>query len=92
MKKVLLGGKAAVTQCCLGTMTWGVQNSEAEAHAQLDRFVARGGTFVDTAEMYPVPPAADVVGRTETYIGTWLGANAERRKSIFLASKVAGPR
>jgi len=92
MKKVLLGGKVEVTQCCLGTMTWGVQNSEADAHAQLDFFVGRGGTFIDTAEMYPVPPAADVIGRTETYIGTWLKKNPDKRSSIFLASKVAGPR
>eukprot|EP00443_Scrippsiella_acuminata_P077776 CAMPEP_0115479024 /NCGR_PEP_ID=MMETSP0271-20121206/56518_1 /TAXON_ID=71861 /ORGANISM="Scrippsiella trochoidea, Strain CCMP3099" /LENGTH=389 /DNA_ID=CAMNT_0002906613 /DNA_START=248 /DNA_END=1417 /DNA_ORIENTATION=+ len=92
MKKVLLGGKAEVTQCCLGTMTWGVQNSEADAHEQLDCFVAAGGTFIDTAEMYPVPPAKDVIGRTEKYIGSWLKAKPERRKQIFLASKVAGPR
>lgn len=92
MKKVLLGGKVEVTQCCLGTMTWGVQNSEAEAHAQLDCFVKRGGTFIDTAEMYPVPPEAVVIGRTETYIGTWLKADPERRRGVFLASKVAGPR
>lgn len=92
MKKVLLGGKAEVTQCCLGTMTWGVQNSEEEAHAQLDAFVAAGGTFVDTAELYPVPPGKEVIGRTEKYIGSWLKANPKRRKQIFLASKVAGPR
>jgi len=92
MKTVLLGGKAEVTQCCLGTMTWGVQNTEEEAHQQLDAFVAAGGTFVDTAELYPVPPAAGVIGRTEEYIGTWLKADASRRQKIFLASKVVGPR
>eukprot|EP00931_Biecheleriopsis_adriatica_P100464 TRINITY_DN75781_c0_g1_i1.p1 TRINITY_DN75781_c0_g1~~TRINITY_DN75781_c0_g1_i1.p1 ORF type:complete len:404 (+),score=81.90 TRINITY_DN75781_c0_g1_i1:111-1214(+) len=73
-------------------MTWGVQNTEAEAHAQLDYFVGCGGTFVDTAEMYPVPPGGDVIGRTEEYIGTWLKGDATRRSKIFLASKVAGPR
>uniref|UniRef100_A0A7S2QCI9 NADP-dependent oxidoreductase domain-containing protein n=1 Tax=Zooxanthella nutricula TaxID=1333877 RepID=A0A7S2QCI9_9DINO len=92
MKKVLLGGKVEVTQCCLGTMTWGVQNNEADAHAQLDCFVAAGGTLVDTAEMYPVPPSGEVIGRTEEYIGTWLRARPERRRQIVLASKVAGPR
>lgn len=93
MKKVWLGAeKLEVTQACLGTMTWGVQNTEADAHAQLDFFVGAGGTFVDTAEMYPVPPDPSVIGRTERYIGTWLKADPERRKSIVLASKVAGPR
>mmetsp|Transcript_14776 Transcript_14776/g.33605 ORF Transcript_14776/g.33605 Transcript_14776/m.33605 type:complete len:392 (-) Transcript_14776:92-1267(-) len=92
MKKILLGGKAEVTQCCLGTMTWGVQNSEAEAHEQLDHFVGQGGTFIDTAEMYPVPPSPEVVSRTETYIGNWIQSHPERRKDIFLATKVAGPR
>lgn len=91
-KKVLLGGKAEVSQCCLGTMTWGEQNTEAEAHEQIDLFLAAGGNFVDTAEMYPVPPACEVIGRTEIYIGTWLKANPERRKDMFLATKVAGPR
>jgi len=81
-----------VSQACLGTMTWGEQNTEAEAHAQLDRFVTAGGTFVDTAEMYPVPPSPEVIGRTELYIGRWLKAHPEKRKDIVLASKVAGPR
>jgi len=94
VKRVCLGGQAGaeVSQCCLGTMTWGVQNSEADAHAQLDWFVANGGNFVDTAELYPVPPAADVIGRTEDYIGNWIGASPDRRAKLFLASKVAGPR
>jgi len=60
-------------QVCLGTMTWGVQNSEAEAHAQLDYAVGRGVNFIDTAEMYPVPSSAPgwKPGRTEEIIGTW---------------------
>lgn len=74
----------------LGTMTWGEQNSEADAHAQLDFALAHGVNLVDTAEMYPVPPKAETQGRTETYIGTWL-AKTKRRQDIVLASKVAGP-
>lgn len=74
----------------LGTMTWGEQNSEAEAHEQLDYALSRGVTLVDTAEMYPVPPKPETQGRTETYIGTWL-AKTKRRQDIVLASKAAGP-
>jgi aryl-alcohol dehydrogenase-like predicted oxidoreductase len=61
-----------VSAICLGTMTWGEQNSEADAHAQMDLAVAAGVNFFDTAEMYPVPPKAETQGRTEAYIGTWL--------------------
>src|SRR3546814_8552125 len=75
----------------LGTMTWGEQNTESEAHEQIDYALSRGVNLVDTAEMYPVPPKADTQGRTETYIGTWL-AKTGRRKDIVLASKVAGER
>lgn len=74
----------------LGTMTWGEQNTEAEAHSQIDFALERGINFVDTAEMYPVPPMAETQGATERYIGTWL-AKSGRRQDIFLASKVAGP-
>lgn len=74
----------------LGTMTWGEQNTEAEAHEQLDYALSRGVNLVDTAEMYPVPPKAETQGRTESYIGTWL-AKTGRRNDIVLASKVAGP-
>lgn len=74
----------------LGTMTWGEQNSEAEAHEQLDYALSRGINLVDTAEMYPVPPKPETQGRTETYIGTWL-AKTRRRHDIVLASKAAGP-
>ena len=71
-----------VTEACLGTMTWGVQNSEADAHAQLDYAIKeRGVNFVDTAELYPVPLTAPEwrAGTTEKYIGTWLEANPEWR-------------
>ena len=79
-----------VSRICLGTMTWGEQNTEAEAHSQLDRAVERGIQFIDTAEMYPVPPRAETQGRTERYLGTWL-ARRGRRDDLVLASKVTGP-
>lgn len=78
-----------VSRICLGTMTYGEQNTEADAHAQLDRAVERGVTFIDTAEIYPVPPAPETSGRTEAYIGTWLKARGGRDK-LVIASKVAG--
>ncbi|MGH8457576.1 MAG: NADP(H)-dependent aldo-keto reductase [Stenotrophobium sp.] len=74
----------------LGTMTWGQQNSEAEAHEQMDYAVAQGVNFFDAAEMYPVPPMAQTQGRTEQYIGTWF-AKTGRRKDVVLASKITGP-
>lgn len=74
----------------LGTMTWGEQNSEAEAHAQLDAALAGGINFVDTAEMYPVPPRPETQGLTERYIGTWLKKTGCRH-DIVLATKAAGP-
>jgi aryl-alcohol dehydrogenase-like predicted oxidoreductase len=79
----------SVSLICLGTMTWGQQNTEAEAHAQLDYAIERGINFIDTAEMYPVPPQAETAGRTETYIGTWLKARKNRDK-LVIATKVAG--
>lgn len=82
-----------VTEACLGTMTWGVQNTEAEAHEQLDfALKERGVTMVDTAELYPVPLTAPEwqAGRTEEYIGTWLEKNPEWRSKIVLATKICG--
>lgn len=79
-----------VSKICLGTMTWGEQNSEAEAHQQLDYALAAGVNFIDTAEMYPVPPQQSTQGRTESYIGSWL-AKTGKRADIVLATKVAGP-
>ncbi|MBI1195634.1 MAG: NADP(H)-dependent aldo-keto reductase [Gammaproteobacteria bacterium] len=76
-----------VSAICLGTMTWGQQNTEAEAHAQLDAALDAGVNFVDTAEMYPVPPKAETYGRTERFIGSWLKARGNRDK-VILASKV----
>jgi len=80
----------AVSQVGLGTMTWGQQNSEAEAHAQMDYAVAQGINLFDAAEMYPVPPRAETQGRTESYIGSWF-AKSGRRHEVILASKVTGP-
>jgi aryl-alcohol dehydrogenase-like predicted oxidoreductase len=79
-----------VSVLCLGTMTFGEQNTEAQAHAQLDRALAAGVNFIDTAEMYPVPPRAETQGRTESYIGSWLAARG-CRDQVILATKVAGP-
>lgn len=73
----------------LGTMTFGEQNSEAEAHDQLDYALDRGVNFIDAAEMYPVPPRAETQGLTEQYIGSWL-ARTGRRDEIVLATKVTG--
>jgi aryl-alcohol dehydrogenase-like predicted oxidoreductase len=80
-----------VTKLCLGTMTFGEQNTESDAHAQLDYAVERGINLIDTAEMYPVRPAAHTQGRTETYIGTWLAKHRAKRKDLIVATKVAGP-
>lgn len=73
----------------LGTMTWGSQNTETEAHAQMDYALDAGITFWDTAELYPVPPQADTCGRTETWIGSWLRRRG-RRDAVILASKAVG--
>lgn len=79
-----------VSLICLGTMTWGQQNTESEAHEQMDYALDHGVNFFDTAEMYPVPNRAETVGRTEAYIGSWMAARKSREK-IILATKVAGP-
>jgi aryl-alcohol dehydrogenase-like predicted oxidoreductase len=79
-----------VSAVCLGTMTWGEQNTEAEAFEQLDHARAAGITFLDTAEMYPVAPRAETFGRTEEIIGNWLAARGGRDKTI-VATKVTGP-
>lgn len=79
-----------VSAICLGTMTWGRQNTEAEGHEQIDYALSRGINFIDTAEMYAIPPTAETYGKTEEIIGTWLKKTG-RRKDIVLASKIAGP-
>lgn len=74
----------------LGTMTFGEQNSEADAHAQLDYAVHQGVNLIDVAEMYPVPPRPETQGLTETYVGNWLKQRANREK-LIIATKVSGP-
>ncbi|MFN3548657.1 MAG: aldo/keto reductase [Mesorhizobium sp.] len=79
----------SVSAICLGTMTWGEQNTEAEGFAQMDLAVERGVTFFDTAEMYPVPPKPETQGRTEAIIGNWFRLTG-KRDQIVLATKVVG--
>ena len=74
----------------LGTMTWGEQNTEKQAHEQLDYAIGQGINLIDAAEMYPVPPQARTQGRTEQYIGTWLKARKNRDR-VVLATKCTGP-
>jgi aryl-alcohol dehydrogenase (NADP+) len=92
MKKQKLGASGLeVSEICLGTMTWGEQNTEADAHAQIEWALARGINFIDTAEMYPIPPAQGTQGATEKIVGSWLGKNKAKRGGIVLATKIAGP-
>ena len=89
MKKNKLGNTdIMVSAICLGTMTWGQQNNEEEAHNQLSFAIEKGINFIDTAEMYAVPPKKETYGLTETYIGSWL-KNQDRSK-IILATKISG--
>src|ERR1700730_6820134 len=87
--RILPGTELNVSEVCLGTMTWGEQNSEADAHQQLDYARAHGINFIDTAEMYPVPPNGETQGRTETFLGSWL--KRRRGDGLVIATKVAGP-
>ena len=87
--RTLPGTDLRISEVCLGTMTWGEQNSESEARQQLDFALSQGVNFVDTAEMYPVPPNATTQGRTEAILGRIL--RGRRRADIVIASKVAGP-
>lgn len=90
MKYRKLGAEGpAVSLICLGTMTWGQQNTREEAFEQLDYALNQGINFVDTAEMYPVPPMAETAHRTETIIGEWFKQRGNRDQ-VILASKVAG--
>ncbi len=91
MKQNTLGNTdIKVSVICLGSMTWGEQNTESDAHQQLDYALAHGVNFIDTAELYAIPPRAETCGLTEQYIGSWLKKTAARNR-IVLASKVAGP-
>jgi aryl-alcohol dehydrogenase-like predicted oxidoreductase len=92
MQRLFLGrSDLQVSPVCLGTMTFGEQVGEADAHAILDRAVERGVNFFDTAEMYSVPPRAETYGVTETILGRWLARRPGLRRQLVLASKVAGP-
>ena len=79
-----------VSEVCLGSMTWGMQNSQKEAFAQIDHALAQGINFVDTAELYAVPPSEDTYGKTEQIIGNWIAQNSQRREEVILASKIVG--
>lgn len=90
MRKRELGGTGImVSELCLGSMTWGTQNTEAEGHAQIDMAIERGVDFIDTAEMYPTNPvSAETVGRTEEIIGSWLAGRP--RDGVVIATKITG--
>ncbi|OIP77034.1 MAG: NADP(H)-dependent aldo-keto reductase [Oscillatoriales cyanobacterium CG2_30_44_21] len=93
MKYNKLGSsELAVSEICLGTMTYGQQNMIAEAHQQLDYALERGINFIDTAEMYPVPPKATTQGDTEEYIGAWLAQPQikQKRHELIIATKIIG--
>ncbi|TFZ05899.1 aldo/keto reductase [Ramlibacter henchirensis] len=92
MNLVALGASdLRVTPVCLGTMTFGEQVAEADAHAILDRAVERGVNFIDTAEMYSFPTRKETYGGTEALIGRWLRKNPSVRGKVVIATKVAGP-
>lgn len=80
-----------VSELCLGSMTWGTQNTEAEGHAQIDYALDHGINFIDTAEMYPTTPLSkETQGDTERVIGSWIGNNPARRSDVVIATKVSG--
>src|SRR3546814_16608488 len=79
-----------VSLLCLGSMTWGLQNSQDEAFAQMDYAFEQGVNFIDTAEMYPIATPAETYGRTEEIVGNWMQARGTREK-VVVATKNAGP-
>ena len=87
---VLPNTELQVSKVCLGTMTFGEQNSETDAHSQLDFAIERGINFIDTAEMYPIAAREDTLGSTEKYIGNWLKKSV-KRSDLVIATKIAGP-
>lgn len=92
MKKINLGSSdLLVSEVCLGSMTWGDQNTSAQAAEQIDYALGCGINFIDTAELYAVPPKPETSGLTETYIGHWLANNQAKRQDVVIASKIAGP-
>ena len=91
MKYSILGSSGVrVSRVCLGSMTWGKQNDQQDANAQIEYALDRGVNFIDTAEMYAIPPKPDTYGTTEAIIGNWFNANPSRRKDVILATKIAG--
>jgi aryl-alcohol dehydrogenase-like predicted oxidoreductase len=91
MKHNSLGNTTTtVSEVCLGSMTWGLQNNQADADQQINFAIEQGVNFIDTAEMYAVPPSPETYGKTETIIGNWLERNSEKRESLIIASKIAG--
>ena len=92
MKYVPLGSSSlSVSRVCLGSMTWGLQNNQKDADEQINYALSKDINFIDTAELYAVPPRDETYGKTEEIIGDWLSRNSARRKGIVLASKIAGP-
>lgn len=92
MKFSKLGSSGVdVSRVCLGSMTWGLQNTQSDADQQIEYALSKGVNFIDTAEMYPVPPNGKTQGDTERIIGDWLSRHPQKRQDIILASKVAGP-
>ncbi|WP_419834931.1 aldo/keto reductase [Endozoicomonas atrinae] len=91
MKKIKLGcSDLQVTEVCLGSMTWGQQNSLDEAFEQIDYALDQGVNFIDTAEMYPIPPNEATSGETERFIGEWVRANPGKRDDVVIATKIVG--
>ncbi|WP_105169045.1 aldo/keto reductase [Pseudoalteromonas sp. T1lg23B] len=79
-----------VSRVCLGSMTWGLQNNQHDADEQINYALSHGINFIDTAELYAVPPSPDTYGETEKIIGNWLARHREKRQEVVLASKIAG--
>lgn len=91
MNKVKLGSSdLSVSEVCLGTMTWGQQNTQQEAFEQIEYALEQDINFIDTAEMYSVPPSKETYGATETIIGNWFAENPGKREELILATKMAG--
>jgi len=88
--KKLGSSNVEISRVCLGTMTFGKQNTQEEASEQLDYALEHGVNFIDTAEMYAVPPTKKTYGKTEEYIGNWLKTNPSKRQQVIIATKIAG--
>jgi len=88
--KKLGSSNIEISDVCLGSMTWGTQNTQEQASQQIDYALSQGINFIDTAEMYSVPPSPETYGKTETIIGNWLAENTPKRQDIVLATKIAG--